>query len=100
VRGRRDFCQSTVVYLLVKILAAVKGDPQHAIDAEQGRIMGDEIHEVAATAMFDFMRQIELQSTHPARPRGYFKRSCESWSRMAVEEGIPSSADGLGQRTP
>ncbi|MDK8873930.1 helix-turn-helix transcriptional regulator [Paracoccus sp. SSJ] len=101
--GREDyaiFCQSTVVHLLVKVLSAVKADPEQAIDPEHGTIMGYEVHEVAAAAMFDFMRQVELQSTHPARPRGYFKRSFESWSRMAVEEGLPTSADDLGQRKP
>lgn len=94
------FCQSTVLHVLLKILEAVKVNPSSAIDAENGLIMGYELHDIASVAMLDFIEIVELQSGHATRPKDYFKRNFASLKRMAVEEaGIGSIAD-LKERKP
>lgn len=94
------FCQSTVLHVLIRILDAVKANPSGAIDPEGGRIMGYELHEVAALAMMNFMAISDRQSSHPSRPKDYFKRNFASLSRMAVDATGVTSVMDLQERKP
>lgn len=92
------FCQSAVLHVLIRILDAVKANPTGAIDVEAGRIMGYELHEVAAVAMLDFVAISELQAGHPSRPKDYFKRSFASLSDMALNRTQAASIMDLQDR--
>ena len=92
------FCQSAVLHILIRILEAVKANPTGAIDVEAGRIMGYELHEVAAVTMLDFVRISELQADHPSRPKDYFKRSFASLSDMALNRTQATSIIDLKER--
>jgi transcriptional regulator with XRE-family HTH domain len=99
--GREDyavFCQSAVLHVLIRILDAVKADPTGAIDVEAGRIMGYELHDVAAVAMLDFMAISELQAGHPSRPKDYFKRRFASLSDMALSGTGTTSVMDIKER--
>lgn len=94
------FCKSAVLHVLVRILDAVKTDPKGAIDAEAGRILGYEPHEVAAVAMLDFMAIVDLQAEHPSRPKDYFKRNFAALSDMAKHRVDVTSVRDLVGRKP
>lgn len=79
------FCQSAILHLLIRIMDAMKDDPQSAIDCADHKIMGYALHEIAAVAMLDFVRIVELQSRNPERPKDYFKRHFDSLRTTAVE---------------
>jgi hypothetical protein len=75
------FCQSAVLHVLIRVMNAVEKNPETAIDVENGRIQGYELHEIAAVGMLDFMSIVDRQSGHPSRPKDYFKRSYAGMSK-------------------
>lgn len=100
---KEDFalwCHSTVLGVLVRVLDAAKADPTGAVDPEKGQIMGQELHNIAALAMLDFLRIVDLQAHHPTRPVGYFKGRIENLTRMAQRETGVASIDALANRKP
>lgn len=74
------FCQSAVLHVLVRVMDAVRKHPETAIDVENGRIQGYELHEIAAAGLPDFISIADRQSGHPDRPKDCFKRSCAKMS--------------------
>ncbi len=93
------FCQSTVLHVLMRVLKAVANDPAKAIDPENFRIMGHEIHDIAAVAMLDFIAIVDLQRGHPTRPKHYFRRSFDTLARTALEvSGTGSIADRIDRK--
>ncbi|MBE2277407.1 MAG: helix-turn-helix transcriptional regulator [Rhodobacteraceae bacterium] len=85
------FCQSAVLHVLIRVMDAVKKQPETAIDVENRLIQGYELHEIAAVGMLDFMSIVDRQSGHPNRPKDYFKRSYATMSRW-VEGDLNSFA--------
>lgn len=95
------FCNSVVIALLSRILEVAIEDPSKAIEPKAGKVLGYEVHEVAALAMLDFISCVELQASGDADAQtGYFKRHFENLSRMVREATGTSSVSGLANRKP
>lgn len=94
------FCQSAALHLLIKIVDAVRDNPDSAIDAEDNRIMGYELHELAAVAMLDFINVVNLQASNANRPRDFFRENFQAMSRWAERSANKAAASSINVRKP
>ncbi len=93
------FCHSVVLRLLGRILAAEEERPG-TLEPSEWRIMGYDHTDLAAWAVLDFTKVVQVQSGHPNRPKGYFHRSFDSLSRRGLEALDGKATDAPLHRKP
>ena len=92
------FCHSVVLRLLGRVLDAEEASP--GVLQPPDKIMGHDHTDLAAWAVLDFTKIVQVQSGNPNRPLKYFHRSYDTLARVGLEVLDGKPLDSFPYRKP